>query len=288
MISAILSPLYDFFGIFYEPIFMRKAALALALLSFCASGTGVLVVSRRMAFFPDAAGHTVFTGLAVGLILSFPADLSVLSFGVFIGLLIIYLLRHSNLSSDTVIGLVFSGAVALGLALVSRFPQSQNLINRYFLGDILTMDDRGIIFLLILTLLSALFYIFLYNRLMLSCVAPANYGTSALADYLFGAFLALVVVVSVQAVGVLMVTALLVAPASSGRIIAKSGRGMFWVALLVSAFSGQLGLSLSYHPKINTTTGATVVFIAIVIFGLILVFTKLCARFKNPKRSGEA
>jgi zinc transport system permease protein len=281
--TFLLSPIYDFFGLFYEPIFMRRAAFALLLLSFASSGTGVLVVSRRMAFFPDATGHTIFAGLALGLLLSLPLDISVLIFGVLIGLFIIYLLRHSTLSSDTVIGLVFSGGVALGLALVSRFPQSQNIITRYFLGDVLTLDDRAIFFLIILALLSALFFIFLYNKLMLSCVAPANYRTSAVADYIFGAFLALVVVISVQAVGVLMVTALLVAPAAAGRVIAHSGRGMFWIAIIVSVFSGQLGLCISYHPVVNTTPGATVVFIAIMIFALAILFKKCTMTFKRIK-----
>ncbi|MDR1314190.1 MAG: metal ABC transporter permease, partial [Deltaproteobacteria bacterium] len=110
-----LAPLYDLFGPLYGPVFMRKAALAMFLLSIAASGTGVLVVSRRMAFFPDAAGHTVFAGLALGLIFGLPPAPAVLCFGVFIGVLIIWLVRHSNLASDTVIGLVFSGGVALGL-----------------------------------------------------------------------------------------------------------------------------------------------------------------------------
>ncbi|MDR2459905.1 MAG: metal ABC transporter permease [Deltaproteobacteria bacterium] len=276
-----MASIYSVFGFLYEPAFMQRAATALFLLSFCASGTGVLVVSRRMAFFPDAAGHTIFAGLAIGLILSLPVDIVVLIFGVLIGLLIIYLLRHSTLSSDTIIGLVFSGGVALGLALTSRYPQAQGSVNRYFLGDVLTLDDRGIVLLLLLTLLSILFFLFLYNKLMLSCVAPANYRTSALADYLFGAFLSLVVVISVQAVGVLLVTALLVAPAAVGRVLAKTGRGMFWIALLVSVVSGQVGLWVSYLPQINTTTGATVVFCSIAIFGIAVLIKKFIVLIKG-------
>jgi zinc transport system permease protein len=270
-----LQTVYDFLGLFYGPLFMRKAALALLLLSVSASGTGVLVVSRRMAFFPDAAGHTVFAGLALGLILGLPVAPAVLGFGVCVGLLIIWLVRHSNLATDTVIGLVFSGGVALGLALVSRYPEAQGSVNRLFLGDVLTLGDGEIALLAALAAASVLFYVFLYNRLMLSCVAPPGHGGGGRADYVFGGFLSLVVVAAVQAVGVLLVSALLIAPAACGRMTAGSGRGMFWTAFAVSLVSGQAGLALSYHPAVNTSTGATVVFISIAIFGLAVLARKL-------------
>ncbi|MDR2353973.1 MAG: metal ABC transporter permease [Deltaproteobacteria bacterium] len=276
-----LNWILDILGIFYEPLFMRRAALALLLLSFASSGTGVLVVSRRMAFFPDAAGHTIFAGLALALLFNLSISYAVLAFGVFIGVFIIFLLRHSNLSSDTIIGLVFSGGVALGLALVSRFPQSQTRLTSFFMGDVLTVDDATLVLLMILALVSLLFFVFLYNRLMLSCVTSVNFGKTVFSEYIFGAFLAAVVVLAVQAVGVLLVTALLIAPAAAGRILASSGRAMFWIALSVSLVSGQLGLYLSYQPSINTTTGASVVFIAILIFGLSVLAKKVWGHWQN-------
>jgi zinc transport system permease protein len=278
-----LHPLYSFLGYFYEPMFMRKAALALFLLSISASGTGVLVVSRRMAFFPEATGHTIFTGLALALILSLPLAPTIMAFGILVGLLVIYLVRNSSLSSDTVIGLVFSGGVALGLAIVSRYPSYQAGITRYFLGDVLTLGDSEIHLLFLLTAVALGFFVFLYNRLMLSCVAPASRKSGPLTDYLFGAFLALVVVTAVQAVGVLLVTALLVAPAAAGRVLARSGKGMFWIALVVSMASGQLGLVISYHPKVNTSTGATVVFVSIVIFGLVVLLKRSLVFFRKSE-----
>jgi zinc transport system permease protein len=269
-----IDQIYNFISLFYDDTFMQRAAFALFLLSFAASGTGVLVVSRRMAFFPDAAGHTIFGGLALGLIFGLPVDIVVLCFGVLIGVLIIFVVRHSTLASDTVIGLIFSGGVAFGLALVSRYPDAQSKINRYFLGDILTVNDNEITLLIILAFVSLVFFIFLYNRLMLSCVSPANYLKSSAPEYLFGAFLAFVVVISVQVVGVLLVTALLIAPAAAGRMLAPTGRWMFWIALAVSMVSGQVGLYVAYQPEVNTTPGATIVFISIMIFAIAAIVKK--------------
>jgi zinc transport system permease protein len=278
-----LDPVYKILGLFYGAGFMQRAALALFLLSIAASGTGVLVVSRRMAFFPDAAGHTIFGGLALGLIFGLPVDIVVLFFGALIGLLIIYVVRHSTLASDTVIGLIFSGGVAFGLALVSRYPEAQARISRYFLGDVLTVNDNEIALLIALAFVSILFFVFLYNRLMLSCVSPANYMKSSAPEYLFGAFLALVVVIAVQVVGVLLVTALLIAPAAAGRMLAPSGKWQFWITLAVSVASGQLGLLVAYQPEVNTTPGATVVFISIIIFGVSALGKKIAAALSKKE-----
>jgi zinc transport system permease protein len=148
-------------------------------------------------------------------------------------------------------------------------------VTRFFLGDVLTLGDPELWLLTGLAALSIVFYVFLYNRLMLSCVAPPGHAGGSKADYVFGAFLALVVVSAVQAVGVLLVSALLIAPAACGRMAAGSGRGMFWTAFAVSLFSGQAGLALSYQPAVNTSTGATVVFISIAVCGVAALARKI-------------
>jgi zinc transport system permease protein len=287
--SLALDFIYQGLSFLYEPMFMRRAALALFLLGLSASGAGVLVVSRRMAFFPEATGHTVFFGLAAGLILGLPEEASVLAFGLGMGLAITYLSRHSRLSSDTVIGLSFSGAVAAGLVMVSRYPKVAAGLGRYFLGDVLTADDRAIAFLAGLALVSFLFCFFLYDRLMLGSVSAEGMKGQAWADYLFGAYLALVVVVSVQAVGVLLVTALLVAPAACGRVLGRSGRAMFWIAMAVSLLSGQIGLALAFRPQVDASAGAMVVLMAIVFFAAAASMAAIARALRGRHRGiGQA
>ena len=268
---AALEPVYRFLGHFYDPLFMRRAALALLLLAPVSAGAGVLVVNQRLAFFADAVGHSVFLGVAAALLLSLPEQPVVLATGVLIGLAVIYLSRHSRLAGDTVIGLVFSGAIALGLAIVSRNPGTAKGLSRFFLGDILTLGDSQILTLAALLILAVFFLIFFFNHLTLESLSPVlarsrHPRKSRLAPYVFAVFLALVVTVSVWSVGVLLVTALLVAPAAVGRNWASSAGSMFRIAALVSLISGQIGLYLSSRPQINTATGATVVLAAISIF----------------------
>ncbi|MDR0882148.1 MAG: metal ABC transporter permease [Candidatus Adiutrix sp.] len=266
-----LGPVYDWLGLFFEPLFLRRAALALLLLTPVSAAAGVLVVNQRLAFFADAVGHSVFFGVALALLLNVAEQPVILATGLVIGLLVIYLSRHSRLAADTVIGLVFSGTIALGLAIVSRHPATARGLSRFFLGDILTLADSDILTLAFLAVLAALFLYFFYNRLTLASLSPVlarNRGTRAdsLAPYAFGAFLALVVTLGVRSVGVLLVTALLVAPAAAARNWAASASAMFRLAVIISLISGQLGLWLSTRPQINTATGATVVLVAVAVF----------------------
>ena len=170
---GVLSPLYDLLGLVYEPAFMRRSAAALLFLTSVASTCGVLVVNRRMAFFPDAVGHSIFTGVALALIFNLDVQAAVLILGLVIGILITYLSTRGPLAPDTVIGLVFSGAVALGLALVSRQPRAAAGLSRFFLGDVLTVTDENVLVLFILALAGVAFMALFANRLTLSAVGPA-------------------------------------------------------------------------------------------------------------------
>ena len=270
----LLAPVYDFLGLFWEPMFLRRASLALGFLTLIAAGAGVLVVNLRLAYFADAVGHTVFAGLALALIFSWPEKPAVLGVGAAVGVGVIYLTRHSRLAADTAIGLVFSGAVALSLALVSRHSGATRGLSRFILGDILTVTDAEILALAGLALATVVFLALFFNHLTLESLSPTLARArrpllSRFLPYLFGFWLALTASVAVWSVGLLLVTALLVAPAAAGRTAASSAGGMFWAAQAVAAVSGQLGLYVSTRPGVNTAAGATVVLTAVLIFILI-------------------
>ena len=116
------------------------------------------------------------------------------------------------------------------------------------------------------------------NRLTLSAVGPVIGRQGRAAEYCFGAFLAIVVMVAVQAVGVLLVTALLVAPAASGRLLAASFKGMFWASAILGVLAGQIGLWASFQPAVNASVGASVVLGNVFFFGLALAGRKIFRR----------
>ena len=285
---AWLAPVYDGLGLFWEPMFLRRASLALGLLTLVTAGAGVLVVNLRLAYFADAVGHTVFAGLAVALVFSWPEKPVVLGVGAAVGLGVIYLTRHSRLAADTAIGLTFSGVIALSLALVSRHSGAARGLSRFILGDILTVTDAEILALAGLALVTVIFLALFFNHLFLESLSPTLARTrrpllSRFLPYLFGLWLALTATVAVWSVGLLLVTALLVAPAASGRAAASSAGGMFWAAQAAALASGQFGLYISTRPEINTATGATVVLTAVFIFLLVQILANSFAAFGHNK-----
>ena len=280
------SPIYSLISLIpldcLQMRFMQQALLGLLLLAPMASVLGVEVINFRMAFFSDAIGHSAFAGVALGLILAVPPRLAMPLFGVLVGFGIMAVRRNSDLSSDTVIGIVFSAVVAFGLAVVSRAEGVARDIQQFLYGDILTITPGEIGFLLLLFVALLVFQATGYNRLMYIALNPVMarvHGVRvALWQYAFAGLLALVVMFSVWAVGVLLVTAMLIVPAATARNLARSAGGMFWWALLVGTSSAFIGLTLSAQAWLATASGATIILVACCWFALSLVAARNSGR----------
>ncbi len=246
--------------------FMQQAMLGLLLLAPMAAVMGVQVVNLRMAFFSDAISHSAFAGVALGLLFSIDPAISMPLFGVFVGISIMGTLRHSALSSDTVIGVFFSAVMAFGLAVVSQHASVARDLQQFLYGDILTIDEQELHWLLALFIALMLFQLWGFNRLLYislnSLLARVHGVRVALYHYLFAGLLALVVMCSVRAVGVLLVTAMLIVPAATARNMAQSAGAMFWWAIVVSLFSAATGLILSAQDWMQTASGATIILVS--------------------------
>lgn len=253
-----------------EMKFMQQALVGLLLLAPMVALMGVQVVNFRMAFFADAISHSAFTGVALGLILSVSPHWTMPAFGVIVGLTIVASQRRSALSTDTVIGVFFSGVVAFGLAVVSRDKGAARNIQQFLYGDILTIGNNDIWAMIALLSVLVFFQVYGYNRLLyigLNPVVAKVHGVRVAAyQYIYAGLLSLVVIFSVRAVGVLLVTAMLIVPAAAARNFARSSGGMVWWALLVSTTSAIIGLLISAQDWARTATGATVILVAFAWF----------------------
>ena len=266
-----LSPLYTLLAQLLpfecmQARFMQQALVGVLLLAPMAAAMGIMVVNFRMAFFSDAISHSAFAGVALGLIFAVDPDWTMPVFGLLVGLGIMILQRHSSLSSDTVIGVFFSALIAFGLAIVSRDRTLARDLQRFLYGDILTISDGQILCLLGLFLVFLIFQVVSYNHLLYIGLNPglaqAHRIRVAAHQYIFAGLLSLIVMFSVQAVGVLLVTAMLIVPAAAARNVARSAGSMFWWALLVSVSSAVIGLILSAQDWARTATGATIIMVA--------------------------
>lgn len=270
-----LSPVYDLILRLLpfetlEPRFMRQALLALVLLAPMTAAMGVQVVNFRMAFFADAISHSAFAGVALGLIFSVDPGWSMAVFGVLVGLAIVAAQRRSALSSDTVIGVFFASVVAFGLAVVSRDRNVARDMQRFLYGDILSIRDGEVVFLCFLFVALMTFQALAYNRLLYiglnAALAQTHRVRVAAHQYLYAALISLVVVFAVQAMGVLLVTAMLIVPGAAARNLARSAGAMFWWAIGIGLVSAVAGLLISAQDWARTATGATIILVAFVFF----------------------
>lgn len=268
--------------------FMIYALLECILLAPVCAAMGVKVVNFRMAFFADAISHSAFAGVAIGYLLNelavrlgghFDPRISLIAFGLIVGVGIVLVRRHSGLSNDTIIGVFFSGVVALGIAIVTSSGSRTANFQNYLYGDILTLDATDLALTAVLTVIVTLFMLVGFNSLLmlgLNTELAHSRGVRVRAyEYLFAMLLALVVTVSIRTAGILLVTALLVVPAAAARNIARDAGGMLRWAVLFGLVSGVTGTLASYSPYLhNMSTGAAIVLAASILFALSFVARK--------------
>ena len=250
--------------------FMQQALVGLILLAPMCAAMGVQVVNFRMAFFSDAISHSAFAGVAIGLLLAMDVHLSMIGLALLIGLLITAVGRRSSLSIDTIIGVFFSAVIAFGLAVVSRERHVARDVQMFLYGDILTIGNAEILWEAVLFVALMAFQVIGYNRMLYvglnPALASAHRVRTRVYQYFYAALLALVAIFSVWAVGVFLVTAMLIVPAATARNLARSDGGMFWWAVLVGLTSAVACLLLSAQGWAHTATGATVILCASVWF----------------------
>ena len=247
--------------------FMWRAVLAMGVIAPLCAVMGVHVVNFRMAFFSDAISHSTFTGVALGILLGLDPFYSLIGLGVLAGLFITQLKRRSELSSDTIISVILSGLVAIGITLLFVRQETRNF-DAYLYGAILALTDGELVFLF---LVGGLIFILMagwFNRLILISLNMNLASSRGIAagrmEYLFAVLLALVVTFSLRAVGLFMVTALLVIPAATARTLARGIGSLFWIAVGAASFSGLSGILLSFY--LDTPAGATIILISCLLF----------------------
>lgn len=251
--------------------FMQNAFLAVLLVTPLFGLLSTMVVSSRMAFFSDSLGHGAFTGIALGALLGVSPLLALATFSILFALFIIFIKNRSTASTDTIIGVFSSTAIALGLMLMSM-GGSFNKYSSYLIGDILSITRGDLVYLLAVFIVVAVLWAILFNKLLVLSVNPSfarSRGVSVLfVEGAFAALVALVVAVSIQWVGILIINALLVLPAAAARNVARDVKEYHLFSVLTAFFSGVTGLLLAY--ELGMAAGATIVLISSVIFFLTL------------------
>ncbi len=248
--------------------FMKNAFLASALIAPLFALLGTMAVNNKMAFFSDALGHSAFTGIGLGVLLGLDDPLlAMLAFGIFLGLVITKVKAANLVSSDTVISVFSSAAMALGIVILSARGGFAKY-SAYLIGDILTVGQGDLLVILVVLLLAYAMWAVFYNRLLLLCVnrsLAASRGVRVmLTENLFVAMVAVAVMVSIRWVGILMINSLLILPAAAARNITTGARSYHWTATAFGLLSSLAGLGLSY--SLGVSAGAMMVLTAAALF----------------------
>ncbi len=246
--------------------FALRAIVAVVAVSLTCGLVGSLVVGNRMAFFSDAMAHTAFAGVAfalLGIIVfagvrsSMEADrylwvvpLVMVVIGACVGVFIAFVREQTQLTNDTVIGVFFALSIGFGAMFLPALQKRVNLdIEQFLLGGVNFVNDTDLAMLLGLTVITAILVGFRFNALVFGSFNPSLARSRGIAlranNYLFIVLLALVVNLSIKAVGVLLINALLIVPAAAAANVAKNLRQMFWITLAGSVVSGLLGYIVS-------------------------------------------
>jgi zinc transport system permease protein len=253
--------------------FEVRALFAILLVSFTCGIIGSLVVGNRMAFFSDAMAHTAYAGVAFSLLaivmiagVTTPRQAEpylwvvpwvMCGIGAAVGVSIGIIREKTNLANDTVIGVFFALALGLAAVLIPALRRRVNIdLESFLFGQLLNIEDRDLLNLFILAMITATLIAWRYNSFVFSTfnasLAKSRGLPVRLNNYLFIVLLALVVNLSIKAVGILLVPALLVVPAAAAANASRNLRRMFWFTLLGSILCGYFGYRWSSRLAIPT------------------------------------
>ncbi len=256
--------------------FMVNAFIAILLIAPLMGILGTMAVNNKMAFFSDALGHSAFTGIALGVLLGIHNEtISLIAFGVFLALVITRVKNKGKASSDTVISVFSSTAVAVGL-LVLSYGGGFSKYSAYLVGDILSISALEILGLLITLIAVVIIWAFIYNKLLIISInrelAASRGVKTALYENIFVIVVAVVVMLSIKWVGILLINSLLILPAASARNIAKNSCQYLASSVAISVICSVCGLLISFYA--DTSAGATIVTVLAVVFFATYLFRK--------------
>jgi ABC-type Mn2+/Zn2+ transport system permease subunit len=283
------SPLYT---LLCQPLsypFMQKALLAALFLGIVTGVLGAFVVVRGMAFFAEALGHAVVPGIAAAYVIggiNGPLLIGAMIAGGLAAVLIGFLTRASRLREDTAIGVVLTGAVALGVAIMKLSQKTAGHLDDLLIGNIVALGNYDLLAILIVGGLILLLIRAFYKELLIVSFDPVLGSTLRYPvegfRYLLLIMLAMAAVIAIQAVGAILITAMLVTPAATASLLVKRMPRLMLLSAIFCAGSSLLGVMLAWHLRLAASPA--IVLTLTVLFMLAYLFAPERGLFWNALR----
>jgi manganese/iron transport system permease protein len=265
MIELLLEPLSS-------PI-MQRALLASAMVGIVCAVVGTYVVLRGIAFIGDAIAHAGFPGVVVAYMIGIPYYVGAAVAAVATALAIGVVTKRGGIRQDTAIGVLFAGTFALGVFLFSAIKGYVADLFSFLFGNVLAIGSADLIALLVLGTGVILAISLLWKEMLYATFDPLGAAASGInvdrLEYLFLALVALTIVVSLQAVGIILVVAMLITPAATAQLLTVRFVRLMTLAALIGIVSSVIGLYASYW--LDVASGASIVLVQTGMFVIALL-----------------
>lgn len=251
--------------------FMQNAVLACILASVACGLIGVFVVEKKLIMMSGGIAHTAFGGVGLGYLCGFEPMIGAVMFSVGAAVGIGRIQRRGGVHTDIIIALLWSTGMALGTAFIGFTQGYPPDISSYLFGSILTVTRGDIIMMTVLTVLVCLTVLMFFNDwkafLFDESFSRIAGMSTAFLEYLLLILVALTVVVLIRVAGIVLVIALLTAPAATASLISDKLSNRMGIAVAIGLFNCLLGLWVSYVRDI--ASGASIVIISAAVYGLV-------------------
>ena len=277
----------------FEPLtfqFFQRALLASVLAGTVCAVVGSYVVLKGLAFIGDAVAHAAFPGVVAAFIIGIPFVIGGGIAAFFTAIAIGWVSRRGHLRIDTAIGVVFAGAFALGILMYSTLHGFVGDLFGFLVGNVLAIGPDDLIGLVVLGVIVLAVVAVFWKELLYATFDPLGAAASGLPvaglDYLFLGLVALTIVISIQAVGIILVVAMLVTPAATAQLVTVRFSRLILLATLIGAATAVAGLYLSYW--FDVASGATIVLVQTVTFLLALGLSPGSSPFRRRPAASVA
>ena len=255
--------------------FLQNALVTALVIGITCGAVGSFIILRSLSLMGDAISHAVLPGVAISYMLGIHFFIGALICGLLASFMITYIRENSLIKGDTAIGITFSSFLALGIILIGLANSSTDLFHILF-GNILAVQDSDMwmcmgVAVLVLSLLALFFKGFLLTSFDPVLAQTMGYRVGFY-HYLLMGLITLVSISAMQSVGTILIVAMLVTPAATAYLFAKSLKQMIFMASAIGALASLLGLFLGY--SLNMAVGSSIVLTATLIFLLAFLVTK--------------
>ena len=257
--------------------FMIRALIVCISIGVMCPFLGAHVINREMGFMGDALAHAVLPGMVVAYAAGFTPLIGTVPMGIIVALAIGYIVKNANVSNDTSIGVLFTGLFALGLVLLSVIGGTGINIEDVLLGQVMSTSNTDVYVTISLTVITLSLMILLYKQMIFIGFdfegATVAGLPAAKIDYLLLVLLSVVIVVTLQVVGIILVVGMLITPAAAASLISKRFSRVISVGILFGVISAVVGLYLSYY--FDLPSGPSIALVSTIIFSLSFLFMKV-------------